>query len=257
MSERKLMKDYFDIDLARHYAKDISKIYPEFKAQEFISSTSAEIADGRMSERIQIFSEQLRKYLPDDYSEATNIIIDVLGLENDKFYFPFAEMYYYRALSKFVETYGLDNFEQSMKTIEEITKRDTAEFAIRPFILKDYDKVEAVFQKWGRSDNAHLRRLVTEGPRPRLPWAKKLPFLRGDVQENFRLLKPFLDDPSRYVEKSVANHLNDISKYHPEEVISFLKENINETSPFIVRRALRTLKKLESDKALRLLQLLK
>lgn len=257
MSERKLMKDYFDIDLAKHYAKDISKIYPEFKAEAFISSTAAEIADGRMSERIQVFSEQLRKYLPDNYTEATDIIIEVLGLENDKFYFPFEEMYYYRALSKFVEIYGLDNFEQSMKIIEEITKRDTAEFAIRPFIREDYDKVEAVFQKWGRSDNAHLRRLVTEGTRPRLPWAKKLPFLRGNIQENFRLLKPFLDDPSRYVEKSVANHLNDISKYYPEEVISFLKENINETSPFIVRRALRTLKKLENEQALRLLQQLK
>lgn len=257
MSERKLMKDYFDIDLARHYAKDISKIYPEFNSEAFISNTAAEIADGRMSERIQIFSEQLRKYLPDDYTEATNIIIEVLGLENDKFYFPFEEMYYYRALSKFVETYGLDNFEQSMKTIEEITKRDTAEFAIRPFIQKDYNKVEAIFKEWGRSDNAHLRRLVTEGPRPRLPWAKKLPFLRDDVQENFRLLKPFLDDSSRYVEKSVANHLNDISKYYPEAVISFLKENINETSPFIIKRALRTLKKLENDKALRLLQTLK
>lgn len=257
MSERKPMKDYFDIDLARLYAQDISKIYPEFNSETFISNTAAEIADGRMSERIQVFSEQLRKYLPDDYTEATDIIIEVLGLENDEFYFPFEKMYYYRALSNFVETYGLDNFEQSMKTIEEITKRDTAEFAIRPFIQKDYDKVEAVFKEWGRSDNAHLRRLVTEGPRPRLPWAKKLPFLKDDVHENFRLLKPFLGDPSRYVEKSVANHLNDISKYYPEAVISFLDENINETSPFIARRALRTLKKLENDKALRLLRRLK
>lgn len=257
MNRRKLMKDYFDEDLAKHYAEDIGRVYPDFDSDSFIKETVMEIEGGRMSERIEVFSKQLKYYLPDDYIEATEIIIGVLGLENDKFYFPFEEMYYYRALSKFIETYGPDYFDQSMKAIEEITKRDTAEFAIRPFIRKDYDKVEAVFKVWGKSDNAHLRRLVTEGTRPRLPWAKKLPFLRDDIQENFSLLHPFLNDPSRYVEKSVANHLNDISKSHPEEVIAFLKENISETSPFIVRRALRTLKKLEQDEALDLLQQLK
>lgn len=257
MSERKLMKDYFNEDLAKHYAADISKVYPGFDSENFIKDAVKGIEGGRMSERIEVFARQLRNYLPDDYTEATGIITEVLGLENEQFYFPFEKMYYYRALAKFIELYGLNDFEQSMKAIEEVTKRDTAEFAIRPFIENDYDKVEAVFKEWGNSDNAHLRRLVTEGSRPRLPWAKKLDFLRDDVQENFKLLKPFLNDPSRYVEKSVANHLNDISKYYPEEVAFFLNEHINEISPFIVRRALRTLKKLENDNALQLLERLK
>lgn len=257
MNGRKLMKDYFNEDLAKHYAEDIGKVYPEFDGENFIKDTVSKIEGGRMSERIEEFAGQLRKYLPDDYTEATGIIIEMLGNENDKFYFPFEEMYYYRALAKFIELYGLENFDQSMRAIEEVTKRDTAEFSIRPFIENDYDKVEAVFKKWGSNDNAHLRRLVTEGPRPRLPWAKKLNFLRGDVEENFKLLQPFLNDPSRYVEKSVANHLNDISKYYPEEVVLFLKENINETSPFIVRRALRTLKKLEREDTLQVLERLK
>lgn len=257
MSERKLMKDYFDVDLAKHYSRDISKVYPEFNSEAFISDVGKHIQDGRMSERIQVFSDTLRKYLPEDYTKATTIIIQVLGLENEQFYFPFEEMYYYRAFSKFVETYGLADFNQSMKVIEEITKRDTAEFAIRPFIIANYDKVEDVFKTWMRSDNAHLRRLVTEGSRPRLPWAKKLPYLRNDVQENLSLLKPFLNDSSRYVEKSVANHLNDISKDYPDKVILYLGMHLNETSPFIVRRALRTLKKLGDKEALTLLQRLK
>lgn len=257
MSERKLLKDYFDVDLAKHYSRDISKVYTEFNSEGFISAVEKSIQNGRMSERIKVFSDTLREYLPEDYTEATNIIIQVLGLENDQFYFPFEKMYYYRALSKFVETYGLVDFNQSMKVIEEITKRDTAEFAIRPFIIENYDRVEGVFKTWMRSDNAHLRRLVTEGPRPRLPWAKKLGYLKDDVQENLNLLKPFLNDSSRYVEKSVANHLNDISKDYPEVVIGYLAMHLNETSPFIVKRALRTLKKLDNQEALTLLQRLK
>src|SRR5699024_7629130 len=147
MSERKLMKDYFNEDLAKHYAADISKVYPGFDSENFIKDAVKGIEGGRMSERIEVFARQLRNYLPDDYTEATGIITEVLGLENEQFYFPFEKMYYYRALAKFIELYGLNDFEQSMKAIEEVTKRDTAEFAIRPFIENDYDKVEAVFKE--------------------------------------------------------------------------------------------------------------
>lgn len=255
--ERKLLKDYFDADLARWYSEKISVIYPEFDGVKFINNVSEEIADGRMSERIEVFAHNLRIYLPDDYTEATDIIIQVLDVENDQFYFPFEEMYYYRAYSKFVELYGLNDFNQSMKIIEEVTKRDTAEFAIRPFIRKDYAEVESIFKKWGESDNAHLRRLVTEGTRPKLPWAKKLPYINDNFNENLSLLKRFLKDESRYVEKSVANHLNDISKEYPAEVIKFLTEHLLETSPFIVRRSLRTLKKKENEEAIALLERLK
>ncbi|CEA01588.1 DNA alkylation repair enzyme [Jeotgalicoccus saudimassiliensis] len=257
MNRKKLRKDYFDKELAKRYASDISEVYPDFDSESFIDDAAIEIEGRRMSERIAVFAGKLKQYLPDDYVEATAILTAVLGQENEQFYFPFEKTHYYRAIAKFIEVYGREDFEQSMKAIEEVTKRDTAEFAIRPFIENDYDKVEKVFKRWGQSDNAHLRRLVTEGTRPRLPWAKKLDFLRNDVCENFRLLQPFLNDPSRYVEKSVANHLNDISKYYPEEVVSFLNENINETSLFIVKRALRTLKKQEHSDALELLETLK
>ena len=257
MTDRKLMKDYFDIDLAKRYADNISEVYPEFKSADFIKETSSLITDGRMSERINVFAEQLRKYLPNDYTKATEIIIAILEEENDEFYFPFERTYYYRAIETFVGMYGEADFDQSIKTMEEITKRHSSEFSVRPFILRDYDKMEKVFSDWGQHSNAHLRRLVTEGTRPRLPWAKKLPFIRNDIDENFKLLKPFLNDSSRYVEKSVANHLNDLSKDEPDKVITFIKENLNETSVFIVKRALRTLKKNENSQALAILEELK
>src|SRR5699024_5319936 len=153
--------------------------------------------------------------------------------------------------------YGLEDFDQSIKVIEEITKRDTAEFAIRPFIKEDYDRVEVVFEKWKNSDNAHLRRLVTEGPRPRLPWAKHISYLREDINENFNLLKPFLNDPSRYVEKSVANHLNDLSCYEADQVVVFLESHFEASSPFVLTRALRTLKTQEHQGALDLFRHMK
>ena len=257
MYKRPVMKDYFNEDLAKLYAKHISEIYPEFDKKHFIEDAVKETEDKRMSERIEAFSKLLKDYLPSDYKEATEIIIRILGVENEEFYFPFEKMYYYRALSKYVEMYGLDDFQQSMKTIEEITKRDTAEFAIRPFIKNNYEEVEAVFRRWGQDDNAHLRRLVTEGTRPRLPWAKKLDFINGEVEGNLKLLEPFLNDDSRYVEKSVGNHLNDLSKYDSESVMDFIIQHFEETSPFIIKRALRTLKKEENDRALALLEQLK
>lgn len=257
MAEKMLMKDYFNESLANHYALNIKEIYPAFDGENFKKDFTNDIEEKRMSERIEKLSVLLRKYLPSDYKVSSQIIIDILGEENDKFYFPFEKMFYYRALAKFVEMYGLEDFDQSMKVIEEITKRDTAEFAIRPFIIDDYDRVEDVFEKWRNSDNAHLRRLVTEGTRPRLPWAKHIPYIRGDINENFKLLKPFLNDPSRYVEKSVSNHLNDLSRYESDQVVDFLSEHINETSPFIIRRSLRTLRKQEHKGALTILNQLK
>lgn len=257
MSTKKLMKDYYDKDLAERYAENISQVYPEFDSKAFVDNTVIKIEDGRMSERIQVFSEQLREYLPNDYSRAIDIIIEVLGEENEEFYFPVEKTHYFRALSKFIEMYGQEDFDQSIKAMEEITKRHSSEFAVRPFILNNYEKMEKVLKRWEVSNDAHLRRLVTEGTRPRLPWAKKLPYLKNDVNENLKILKPFLNDPSRYVEKSAANHLNDISKEYPDKVIAFLKAHMNQTSPFIIRRALRTLKKAEDTQALSLLQELK
>lgn len=257
MVKKKLMKDFFNEDLAEHYVVNIKEVYPDFDGKNFVEEFTEDIDSKRMSERIEKLSTLLRKYLPQDYIRASQIIIDVLGEENDIFYFPFEKMYYYRALAKFVEMYGLEDFDQSIKVIEEITKRDTAEFAIRPFIKEDYDRVEVVFEKWKNSDNAHLRRLVTEGPRPRLPWAKHISYLREDINENFNLLKPFLNDPSRYVEKSVANHLNDLSRYEADQVVVFLESHFEASSPFVIKRALRTLKKQEHQGALDLLSQLK
>ena len=82
------MKDYYDKDLAERYAENISQVYPEFDSKAFVDNTVIKIEDGRMSERIQVFSEQLREYLPNDYSRAIDIIIEVLGEENEEFYFP-------------------------------------------------------------------------------------------------------------------------------------------------------------------------
>src|SRR5699024_1125373 len=108
MDRRKLMKDYFDEDLAKHYAEDIGRVYPDFDSDSFIKETVMEIEGGRMSERIEVFSKQLKYYLPDDYIEATEIIIGVLGPENDKFYVSIREMSDYSALAKFIETDPLE-----------------------------------------------------------------------------------------------------------------------------------------------------
>src|SRR5690606_15303673 len=121
---------------------------------------------------------------------------------------------------------GLDDFDTSMKALVEITKRHTSEYALRPFLSLDIDRCLVYFQDWVMDPNSHVRRLVSEGTRPRLPWAKKIGPLKNDPLQNIHLLQPLMNDASPYVLKSVANHLNDLSKEYPHVVLTWLQEYV-------------------------------
>ena len=143
----------------------------------------------------------------------------------------------------FVEKYGVDEFDLSMNAIYEITKRHTGEYAIRPFIVKDQGRVLAQAQKWAKSNNVHVRRLSSEGLRPRLPWTQKLDAFIKDATPVLAILELLKSDPSSFVRKSVANNLNDILKDNyasgMETIRRWHKEASKETQ-WIIKHALRT-----------------
>jgi 3-methyladenine DNA glycosylase AlkC len=192
-------------------------------------------------------------------------LLKILGPENETEQGMFTNGYFLMPVAHFVEQYGLHDFNLSMHALYEITKRHTAEYAIRPYLVHYPEDCIPILRNWSHDRNLHERRLVSEGPRPRLPWAKRIKALNGDPSYNLALLQPLLQDPSFYVRKSVANHINDLTKDYKEITINWLNEQVerlNELNDdgkhvaWIVRHGLRSLVKAEDSEALRILEML-
>ena len=147
-------------------------------------------------------------------------------------------------LGMVVSDSGLENFEASFALLKEMTKRATAEFDVRPFLDKDQDRALAIMAPWVRDDSVHVRRLVSEGTRPRLPWGLRLKKLVADPSPTLPLLEALKDDPEEYVRRSVANHLNDIAKDHPDlvaEIATRWLKGADKNREKLVRHACRSL----------------
>lgn len=148
-------------------------------------------------------------------------------------------------IAKYVEKYGLNDFETSMHLIEEITKRNTGEYAIRPFIEANPEKTMEQMLEWSKNSNKHIRRLASESGRPRLPWATKLNLFIKDPAPLLPILNNLKDDKSKYVQKSVANCINDILKDNKEIGIQLIEswkvENMSKERTWIIKHALRNL----------------
>ena len=157
----------------------------------------------------------------------------------------------YLAHSFFIGTYGLPVFAPSMAAQHRLTQAFTAEFSIRGFIA-EYPQTMDVLRTWTRDPSEHVRRLVSEGTRPRLPWAARLPAFQEDPYPVIDLLERLKDDPSAYVQRSVGNNLNDISKDHPDVAMD-VAATWAPSRPRLVRRGLRTLVKAGDLRALEIL----
>jgi 3-methyladenine DNA glycosylase AlkC len=255
MAEQKLFKDYFDAALVNELGERIHAVYPAFDVSSFTTGILDQLPAFELKDRVRLISRVLRTHLPESYPDALEVLLKFLGpvdKEKDEFMYGFGLM----PIAHFVETNGLAHFDASMAALYEITKRHTAEFAIRPFLLRHEARTLTVLRRWAKDDSEDVRRLVSEGTRPRLPWASRLaPFVTdpGPVISLLRLLK---DDPSLYVRRSVANNLNDISKDHPERVVETLKawqEQGGDQIGWIVGHALRGLIKQGDRRALSLM----
>jgi 3-methyladenine DNA glycosylase AlkC len=147
-------------------------------------------------------------------------------------------------VGEFVARRGLATPDRALQVLHALTQRFTAEFAIRPFIVQHPALVFATLQRWTQDPSDHVRRLVSEGSRPRLPWGLQLKALVADPSPTLPLLRALQDDPSEYVRRSVANHLNDIAKDHPALVADWLRTHLPDAPPArrtLLRHASRTL----------------
>lgn len=250
------LKNYFDADLALLLANRISAIYPDFPRDSFIESVNDSVQGLELKGRVAVISKELHKALELSYVDAIGIFKQILGPENKTEQGMFTKGYFLMPIAHYVEVYGLDEFDLSMDALYEITKRHTSEYAIRPYLLHYEHEVLEKLLVWAMDENVHVRRLVSEGTRPRLPWAKRMDVLGGDPYINLSLLELLLKDSSKYVQKSVGNHLNDLSKIHKEVTIEWIK-NMHELHGnkinWSLKHGLRSLIKVKDPDALELL----
>jgi 3-methyladenine DNA glycosylase AlkC len=249
-NKRSLLKDiYFNHNKIDKLADEILLVYKDFDSVNFIKETVSEFPRLELKQRIFHITNMLYKYLPTNYLEAIKIIEKALPkeLNNDLSDGDYGD-FIYAPYSEYVALYGLEKryLKESLQLLEKITKRFSAEFAIRHFWNNHQKITYKHFLKWSKNKNYHVRRLASEGSRPRLPWGKNISL---DYRETEIFLDNLFYDKTRYVTRSVANHLNDISKFDPDFVLQKLsawershKQNKKEMT-YIRKHATRTLRK--------------
>ncbi|WP_444994627.1 DNA alkylation repair protein [Aliikangiella sp. IMCC44359] len=210
-----LLKHQFSEEFVFTLAKEFKREFSVFKEKAFIQSVFNDKWETlELKDRMRHLAEQLGDYLPSDYEQAVAIILPVADKFSGMQHILFPE---------YIERFGLNNFKLSMKALEHLTSNSSSEFAIRPFILRYPKQAMEQMEKWSRSKNEHIRRLASEGCRPRLPWAMALPEFKQNPAPLLEILERLVSDDSLYVRRSVANNLNDISKDNPDIVINFAR----------------------------------
>lgn len=232
----------FGENLAILLADKISTVYRKFDTKGFVRDVKKHVIGKSYTQRIEVIADVLKQYLPEKYPEALDILLQILGPENQEETGMFTNFYWLMPVGKFVEKYGLNHFALSIKAIEEITKRNTGEYAIRPYARKYPEKTLAICTKWAKSKNFHLRRLATEGLRPKLPWAPKLDVWNENPKPIFEILELLKEDEIKFVKKSVANHVRDWVKVNPKEakkLIADWSKSKNAHTQWILKHAQR------------------
>lgn len=242
----KQLKLWFDKDLAIMLSDKILPIKPSFPKKKFVKLVDKQVDALELKDRVAVIADNLAISLGDTYENNMEVLLQILGPENEEETGMFTNYYWVMPIAKYIETNGLDHFDISMNAIKEITKRNTGEYTIRPYLEQHPKKTLKVVKKWAKDKNKHVRRLASEGVRPRLPWATKLePFIK-DPKPILPILELLKDDTSKYVQKSVANCLNDILKDNLEigkAVVESWVPNATKERKWIIKHGLRNLLK--------------
>ena len=217
-----LLKDIYSVSFYDNFSDVLEEILPNFDRHKFKTAIFTESWDNKeLKQRMKHTSFVLHQFLPDDFSKASKTIKKIiLKLRHNRITETSLEFMFF---PDYIEIYGINDFETSVKTIEFVTQFTSCEYAVRPFIIKYGERMLKQMHQWSLHKNHHVRRLASEGSRPRLPWAMALPGLKRDPKPVLPVLENLKNDPSEYVRRSVANNLNDIAKDNPEIVIQIAK----------------------------------
>jgi 3-methyladenine DNA glycosylase AlkC len=232
------LKNQFGADVPVKIAAMICAVYPKFAHKKFTHDALNGYEALDLTPRARHISNALAVHLPADREKALHILIASLGPKLDTTNSFGMTSFIYLPHVFFVAEHGLAHFDVSMRAQYEITQRFTAEFSLRAFVEHDLHKTLTYLDAWIKDPSPHVRRLVSEGTRPRLPWAARLRVLQRDPSPMLPLLERLRDDPDLYVRRSVANHLNDIGKDHPALLLQIARDWLkNPPKQHVVRRS--------------------
>jgi 3-methyladenine DNA glycosylase AlkC len=246
------LKHLFGLELLKRVSESLSEIYPSFDRKHF-QGLMPVLKPLEMKPRVRFLRDELKKLLPPDYPKALGILVK--SAKSGKL-----EGFDLWPYTEFVQTYGLEHPELSLDALKEFTQIFTSEWAVRPFVKSHSQKTMKYLLKCAEEKSEHTRRWASEGTRPRLPWGERLQDFVRDPKPTLPILEKLKFDPELYVRKSVANHLNDIAKDHPDFVVKILSKWKKEAGlehsakiDWTIRRALRTLIKDGNGGALELI----
>jgi 3-methyladenine DNA glycosylase AlkC len=243
-TENTALKEIFNERRFRDMALHAKAVYPLFDTRRFLKISLAGLDDLTLMQRLRRMTQALHATLPADYRQSLEILRALaLRIETG-----FSTL----VLPDYVGQYGQEDFDVSMDALKFFTAFGSSEFAVREFLRKDPKRALAIMKVWSRDDSDAVRRLASEGSRPRLPWSFRLDAILADPSLAAPILENLRADPSLYVRKSVANHLNDVTRSHPDWVLDRLAtwpiENAH--TAWIAKRALRSLIKAGNGRAL-------
>ncbi len=242
------LKNMYNEEFLRHFADVVQSVYKMFDIEAFVFGVMDDTWNElKLKERMRRITQTLGTNLPEEYKDALDVLFAI-----DKFCIGFPYLFF----PDFVALYGQkeENWDLSMKALERFTIKSSSEFAVRPFISHDPKRMMAQMLIWSKNSNEHVRRLASEGCRPRLPWGEAITAFKNDPTLVTFVIEELKEDPSIYVRKSVANNLNDISKDNPSVVLDIIKrlKGKNQLTDWILRHGARTLIRKADPEVMRL-----
>ena len=241
-----LLKDRYTVQYLEHLGGTVKHHHKSFNETAFLLSVfDQQWPQRELKDRMRHIAQCLQQHIQCNYADSIEILKKVApdfgGFE--AMFFP-----------EFVERYGLDDWEVSIPALAFFTRYSSSEFAVRPFIIQDSVRMMAQMLAWSDHDNEHLRRLASEGSRPRLPWAMALPDFKLSPASILPILENLKQDASLYVRRSVANNLNDIAKDNPHVTLETAEQWLGNhaDTDWLIKHACRTLLKKGDPRALQL-----
>lgn len=240
------VKDYYNVLYLEELAGNIGEATDKFNKDKFFDLTKSTIEELEFNQRQELVAKALHEAFDAKYSDIIAVFTKILGDELRGNRGAFTEGWWLWPIGKYVELYGDEYFDVSIAFSKELTKRFTSEYCMRPLIKKEPDKALKILKDWSKDEHERVRRLSSECLRIRLPWAKKLFTALEYFDDYFEILSNLKDDRDKYIQKSVANNLNDLYKEDPDKfyliIDTWKKENISKECEWVIKHGSRNVK---------------
>ena len=245
-------KDWYGPDYIKIFCSELNKNKKIFDGKKFLNDYKAQYLDLELNDRLALIATLFYERSEGEYLNKLNSLRALFGSPLQTESGMFTQGFYLYPLSKFVEIYGAENCSASLDFIKDLTQRFTGEWAIRTIAIHEPKMTFSRVKEWSKDSNLHVRRLASEGLRPRLPWGKKIEWINRSPKKLIPIYTHLRNDASLYVRKSVANSMGDIIKIDPElakETFSkWLKRKKTKDNLWVIKHAIRLpVKKEKSD----------